>query len=464
LTLEKSSHVAIDVSWGIAGIDTTERNDVFTAGVPIYDLAFNMTDPKAQIFMRDVCKGFGNQTSNLLTFPSGKDWVCPFEMFDNWLQYTYGVSGGLPLGKDELVVKLKRYFEYGYVRIGNVKVSTYKQKEFVGFNMETGEIDWMRIAVDTIIDVTVDATSGEKISKQWNAYIKELDEDAPASVGGATMSSFLWVRITTELLLIRSTISAWAISNISAFVAILFFTRSLYIAVMTTLTIFFIVVTLLWFMVYVMKWPMGAMEALSVTIFVGMACDYCLHIAHSFIHSKAPTKKLRARQSLTMVGNSVLGAAITTIASSVFLLLCSIVFFYKMGVVIALNTICSLFFALVFFPALLTITEKDERRKAPVITFDQLGQSGVPNNELSNANFGGSFLGSEQEEEEDYGREERGGDDSEEEEELGVGGKGCGPAGRGAVLEDEEFAEFDDGQGVEMRANPMSNVRHKSSF
>jgi hypothetical protein len=108
---------------------------------------------------------------------------------------------------------------------------------------------------------------------------------------------------------------------------------------MTTMCIFFIVISLLWFMVFIMRWPLGAMEALSVTIFVGMACDYCLHIAHAFMHSEAPSQHLKVRQALTMVGNSVLGAAITTIGSCVFLMFCVIIFFKKMGIIIIINTL-----------------------------------------------------------------------------------------------------------------------------
>ena len=94
---------------------------------------------------------------------------------------------------------------------------------------------------------------------------------------------------------------------------------------------FFIVLTLLWFMVAICQWPLGAMEAHSITIFVGMSCDYCLHIAHAFMHSQAPSAHLKVREALAIIGNSVLGAAVTTFGSCIFLLLCTIVFFEKVS-------------------------------------------------------------------------------------------------------------------------------------
>jgi len=43
-----------------------------------------------------------------------------------------------------------------------------------------------------------------------------------------------------------------------------------------------IIVGLLFFMVVVMAWKIGAVEVLSLIMFIGFAVDYCLHIAHKF--------------------------------------------------------------------------------------------------------------------------------------------------------------------------------------
>ena len=351
----------MDVFWGVTGIDRSMADENFKIGAPIFDPEFEVT-AEAQIFLRDSCDHFRNATVELQTFPDGSDWICLWEVFDDWLVHTRG--RGLPLEQDELVVALgvegstTGFFSTGFVNIGGVKRKTYIYKEYIGLDMREQKIKWVRLGIDTTLESTMDATKAEKVHLAWKKFLAKLDEVTPASLGKAKMSSFLWVRIMTELSLVRSTITAWAISNVSAFVVILLFTRSMYIALMTTACIFFIVICLLWFMVYVMQWPLGAMEALSVTIFVGMSCDYCLHFAHAFMHSEAPTQQLKVRQALTMVGNSILGAAITTIGSSVCLVFCVIVFFKKMGIIIIVNTVGSLFFALVFFPSMLSIGER----------------------------------------------------------------------------------------------------------
>jgi predicted RND superfamily exporter protein len=244
---------------------------------------------------------------------------------------------------------------YQSVKIWGKRYITNKYQNHLGLDFENNELFWVRIGVDTLLEETMGSTEGEAYYDAWEGFMDDLNARAPSSVGKGSMTHFVWVRIQTELLLIKSTISAWAISNISAFVAILFFTKNIYIALCTTLCIFFIVICLVGAMIAVMGWKIGAIEALSVTIFVGMACDYCLHVAHAFRHSDAPTGRLRVRQALTMVGNAVLGAAVTTTVSCIFLLFCTITFFFKMGIVLMVNTTCSIYFALVFFPSFLSM-------------------------------------------------------------------------------------------------------------
>ena len=67
---------------------------------------------------------------------------------------------------------------------------------------------------------------------------------------------------------IDGTISALITSVLSAFVAILIFVGNIQIAVFCTMAIIFIVAALLGFMLVIMSWKFGAIEAISVTIFV----------------------------------------------------------------------------------------------------------------------------------------------------------------------------------------------------
>merc|ERR1712046_316682 len=43
-----------------------------------------------------------------------------------------------------------------------------------------------------------------------------------------------------------------------------------------------IIICLLFFMVVIMGWKIGAIEVLSLIVFVGFAVDYCLHVGHKY--------------------------------------------------------------------------------------------------------------------------------------------------------------------------------------
>ena len=84
---------------------------------------------------------------------------------------------------------------------------------------------------------------------------------------------------------------------------------------------------LLFFMLVIMQWEFGAVQAISVTVFVGFSVDFCAHLANSYNEatSNADTKKTnadhryyKAQKALRQTGISVLMAAIATIASSLF--------------------------------------------------------------------------------------------------------------------------------------------------
>ena len=141
----------------------------------------------------------------------------------------------------------------------------------------------------------------------------------------------------------------------SVLAVILVFTQNLLISLYAMLTIVLIVITLMGFLFAVAGFTFGAIEAVGVTIFVGMSVDYCLHVAHGYHSSASRTRKDKTTESLTALGVSILGAAMTTASSSAFLFPCRIYLFIQLGVMLVSNTILAVFFALVFLVAMLMI-------------------------------------------------------------------------------------------------------------
>lgn len=123
----------------------------------------------------------------------------------------------------------------------------------------------------------------------------------------------------------------------------------------TMLAIFLIVASLMGVIFGLAQYPFGAIEAVGITIFVGLSVDYCLHTAHGYhdARSQFSTRKQRVQDMLTKLGISIAGAAVTTAGSCIFLFFCRIFLFLQLGVMLFANCLIAVVFSLFFLSALL---------------------------------------------------------------------------------------------------------------
>ena len=95
---------------------------------------------------------------------------------------------------------------------------------------------------------------------------------------------------------------------------------------------------------------LGIVEAIATTIFIGFACDYCVHIAqvHSAQRGGGGGGRGAERLTRTLVhaGPSLYGAALTTVGAALPLLFCFVVVFRQMGEFISVCTCFSFAVAL----------------------------------------------------------------------------------------------------------------------
>jgi len=399
-------HVAnIDIVWGISGIDRSQVSSDFPNGKATYDNSFDPHSPEALEHMRQTCmRPFDMEyASRLKTRISARFNEHKTNGHSCFMQDLHNNSkwGGrltMPdLNKDRILIrKFQEHHEQKYSLVLKTccveRASTSKAKiservvdkstnksqadcaadvrvsacpcrdDDVGTDDDSCEgwkIVWAGARIITDIDNTQVAHVAEADMNRWIDYMNERNADAAKQaethgVSRATQSCMFWVRTMTELTLLRSTILAWVISNVCAFGSIALFTGNILLGIWTVVTILFIVTCLFAAMIILLGWPFGAIEAVSVTIFVGFSVDYCLHLAHSFNNAKGNNYS-RVRQSLTELGSSITGAAVTTFASSIPLFFCTIQVFVQMGKTVALNTVFSIYFALVFYTALLVV-------------------------------------------------------------------------------------------------------------
>jgi len=110
---------------------------------------------------------------------------------------------------------------------------------------------------------------------------------------------------------------------------------------------------------WLIGWDLGVVEAVGMSLMVGLACDYVFHMAEAYMHTKekcrpeqgnALTQRYVAMQlALRRMGVSIIGGAVTTVVSSSVLLLTTIQIFTKFGVIVSVTLALSLVYTLFFF-------------------------------------------------------------------------------------------------------------------
>ena len=99
-------------------------------------------------------------------------------------------------------------------------------------------------------------------------------------------------------------------------------------------------------------WDMGVTEAMTIVVFIGFAIDYVVHLANHYVGALSPSRGKRMSEAYGEIGVSILGGAITTIASGLLLVFAQFTLFIKFAVLIILTIGFSVLFALFFFGSL----------------------------------------------------------------------------------------------------------------
>ena len=156
-----------------------------------------------------------------------------------------------------------------------------------------------------------------------------------------------------------SAISGSMLGVAIAFFVLLISTRTLYVALFATLSIFCVLISVIG-SVTMMGWTLGTNEAILISILAGFSVDYVVHLAHAFVHTKGDTNE-RIRGAFGDMGISVFSGMLTSVVASIPLFLCNLTFFAKFGTFLCLTIAFSLFFANLGFMSILAHTYKSSK-------------------------------------------------------------------------------------------------------
>ena len=144
------------------------------------------------------------------------------------------------------------------------------------------------------------------------------------------------------------------IGIILALVILVIATTNMIVGVLATFVIGMITCAVLG-IITMIGWKLGALESLNLTLVVGLAVDYVVHLAEGYMELKDQDRLTKVRHTLGHVGISVLSGACTTLGASIFMLAAKIVFFFQFGIFIFCTIGFSILFSLFLFTTILAL-------------------------------------------------------------------------------------------------------------
>jgi PERQ amino acid-rich with GYF domain-containing protein len=343
-----SNLVTITMVWGITGIDRSKAdvNDPFDeyVGDALYYHGFDLSEPEAQQYLYDTMNWFGAQPDLAVSSEGVLAGSNVIGDFANWQKLR---GAPFPSPKSRFRNDFMSYFAY-----------STKQSDlgFVAYKNGTVLLKWIKFSLKANLVQSTSSFQAIKVYNRWQAAVDEINRNGSRFLGPAFQTSNEWIRVVTEVVAVDNIVKGLIVSTTVAVLGALFFTLNVVIAGLVFVVLLGTILSSLAFF-RIMGWELGIVEAISITVLVGLSVDYCLHLGDSYTHSKAKTGKRypRTRDAITDMGAAIVGGAATTIASSVMLLFCTIQIFTKFGLIVTVNTAFSIVLTIFVFCPLLMV-------------------------------------------------------------------------------------------------------------
>ena len=369
--LDASAMLSLDVAYGLAkrpGKATSRHR----GGKPRYR-SFDLADRDVQAFVLETCR-LAKATDSLRV--RARNTVCVLEIFESEFLEPRGLT--LPLSPRDFERHLNTFAK------SRVLLDGASIDHWVGFDCDTGDVAWLRDRFTLADREDSDVADRSKLFKKWRDFLDDRGDARPEGVSKPIMASEDEVMTSLEANIVRSSVIAALVSVACAFGCVLLLTRALFHTCLILAVVVWEMALLTAFMTAGLKWSIGIIEAISLSIFVGVSVDYVLHVdqafrfhaafAHLVAGEAEPTPAARLAHlaaALAEVGAPVFAAAFTTFASAVFLLFCLILPFKKLGIMICAHTALSAAAALIVLPAVLFVVP--QRRVSPARPNDNGG-------------------------------------------------------------------------------------------
>jgi len=326
----------------------------------VFDPTFDPSSEAAQVALRDACRALVEPLVNETWSPFDLDprlahlEHCVMGEFSDWVVQNID-RNGFPLPRHLFGRTFWRFlsetnFQHitaghvGFTAVPNTTSDTWPAPAFVTAGV-----------IATFNDRGVSAPALLEHYNEWEALCDALVEIAKSPQAGTPWTySLKWVGMRTQIVAMQGTVlSIWS-AIVSAVLVVAIFCACIHIASLTLFNLAFITLMMLG-MFASLGWEIGAAEALSLTVLVGLSVDFCLHVAMCFITSPAVTREARVKEAILELGGTITAGAGSTIIASLPMASCTLLILSRIGQILICNMLCGASFALGFFCPLLVI-------------------------------------------------------------------------------------------------------------
>ena len=367
-----SDNSYVEMSWVIgiksgdreaSGFDQYKPDD--NRALAVFDDKFDLYPEENQVAFQKLCDyvenfkcqdsdgeyldGCLDQTSHKL-IRSGS-LVCFIKEFRDWHRHKHNSvpsdTGGI--SKEVFISRLKTFREV--TKPGNETSKSWKSTiGFIG-----GKFKYARITFTSTMARLNPVLKKEPLYALLETSVKDLKSTLPEGLKSLFQESgyYGWVWMITQRQLVTSMMEGMAICFPVAFVVLMVATNNIIVSSFATISIGFIVSSVLGFTKSVMGWDLGIAESIAGIIVIGFSVDYVVHLAHMYMdgfhvggHSDRDS---RVHYALEKMGGTVFAGAVTTAGSGAVMWICQLTFFTKMAVLITMTISFSLLYSTLFF-------------------------------------------------------------------------------------------------------------------
>jgi len=375
----------IEVVWGVKPVDNGNLLNDKSLTTFVLDESFNPNSEIAQEYLLGFCDKMFNQ--NFVEKPY-ENYTCSINSMDNLLRF-YGntsipedfynktgvdftdVCGGaskLPMA-EEIFGKCSIAINYYLSGEGR------KAKESNQLVLESDDKESIQVMTFWAQSKVPFTQKLEEIDESYNDFhkwFKNEVKNAPDGVDKHFFSSNTYWNYDTQNNVVTAFSSSIAISLCFSAVVIFFTTWSFPVTFFATISIGFIMAAVIASLQSI-GWELGSLEAVCLTIVVGVSCDFIIHMSHAYSHHPGSVSSTeRTMSAIISMGPSIGCSFLTTFIASLIMLLCEFLFFSYFGVVLVLTMLLALGTTFIGFAVVLDIFGPSEPSRFVEVNLEKL--------------------------------------------------------------------------------------------